>query len=151
MPVARASLISGLSYRDPRAAIAFLEAAFGFELTLLVEGPDGAVSHSELQFGNGSVMVGGEWSADNLSPASLGGKNTQSVHIQIETDVDAHCERAKAAGARVFAEPEDQFYGDRVYRCLDPEGHIWTVGQTVATVTREEAEAAIGMKITGWV
>jgi uncharacterized glyoxalase superfamily protein PhnB len=151
MPVARSALISGLSYRDPRAAIAWLEAAFGFELTMLIEDATGGVSHSEMSFENGAVMIGGEWSADNLSPASLGGKNTQSIHINIESDVDAHCARARAAGADVFAPPETQFYGDRVYRCRDPEGHIWTVGQTVKVVTREEAEAMIGMKITGWV
>ena len=46
--------------------------------------------------------------------------------------------------------PADQFYGDRTYRCRDPEGHIWTVGQNVTTVSREEAEAASGLKITGW-
>jgi uncharacterized glyoxalase superfamily protein PhnB len=144
-------LSSGLAYRDPRAAIAWLQAAFGLELAMLIEGPNGAVVHSELRLGEGVIMVGSEWDDDHRSPASLGGKNTQSVHIQIETDIDAHCLRAKAAGAEVFAEPETQFYGDRTYRCRDPEGHIWTVGQTVAVVTREEAEAATGLKIDGWV
>ena len=48
-------------------------------------------------------------------------------------------------------EPETQFYGDRTYRCRDPEGHIWTVAQTVEAVTREAAETASGLKITGWV
>jgi hypothetical protein len=47
--------------------------------------------------------------------------------------------------------PATQFYGARTYRCRDPEGHIWTVAQTVETVTREQAEAASGLKITGWV
>jgi uncharacterized glyoxalase superfamily protein PhnB len=95
-------------------------------------------------------MVASEWDDDHRSPASVGGKNTQSIHIHIQADVDGHCARAKAAGAEVFAEPETQFYGDRTYRCRDPEGHIWTVGQTVAVVTREEAEAATGLKIDGW-
>ena len=146
----RPSLSTSLSYKDPRAAIVWLQKAFGFELTLLVEDDQGGVGHSELTFGDGSVMVGGEWSADHNSPASIGGKNTQSVHIQIDTNVDAHCARAKAAGAEVFVEPATQFYGDRTYRCRDLEGHIWTIGQTVAVVTREEAEAATGLKITGW-
>ena len=95
-------------------------------------------------------MVGREWDDDHRSPASIGGKNTQAIHIHIDGDVDAHCTRAKAAGADVFAEPELQFYGDRIYRCRDPEGHIWTIGQTVKVVSREDAEAATGLKITGW-
>ena len=133
------------------AAIAWLEKAFGFELFMLIEAEDGSVAHSEMRFGNGCVMIGSEWSADHKSPASIEGKNTQTVHISIDTDIDAHCERARAAGGRILVEPETQFYGDRTYRCADPEGHIWTVGQTVAVVTREEAEAATGMKITGWI
>jgi len=150
MPVSRATLSTGLTYRDPRAAIAWLEKAFGFETVMLVEEADGEIAHSELHLGDGVIMVGREWDEHHKSPASLGGKNTQSIHIQIETDIDAHCLRAKAAGADVFAEPETQFYGDRVYRCRDIEGHIWTVGQTVKAVTREEAEASSGTKITGW-
>ena len=145
------ALSTGLAYRDPRAAIAWLEQAFGFETFMLIEDVDGAIVHSELRFEGGVVMVGQEWDEYHKSPASLGGKNTQSVHIQIETDLDAHCERARAAGAVITAEPEEQFYGDRTYRCKDPEGHIWTVAQTVKAVTREEAAAATGLKITGWV
>lgn len=103
-----------------------------------------------MSFGDGYVMVGQEWSDDYRSPASLGGRNTQAVSILIDADLDAHCERARAAGAEIVAPPETQFYGDRTYRCRDPEGHIWTVSQTVMQVTREEAEAASGLKITGW-
>lgn len=151
MPVARASLISALSYQDPRAALAWLERAFGFEVTMLIENADGAIAHSEMRFGDSAVMVGSEWSADHRSPKSLGAKNTQSVHIQIDSDIDAHCQRAAAAGAEITQAPQTQFYGDRTYRCRDPEGHIWTVGQTVAVVSREEAEKVSGLKITGWV
>jgi len=147
----RASLMSALCYQDPKAAVAWLERAFGFELFMLIEDGEGALVHSEMRFGDAVVMVGSEWSADHKSPRSIGGKNTQTVHIHIDADVDAHCERAKAAGAEILMEPESQFYGDRTYRCRDPEGHIWTVGQTVKPVSREEAEAASGLKITGWV
>lgn len=147
----RASLMSAVCYQDPKAAIGFLEKAFGFELFMLIEDKEGNLAHSEMSYGGGVVMVGNEWSADHKSPRSIGGKNTQTIHIQIDTDIDAHCERARAAGAEIIAEPETQFYGDRSYRCRDPEGHIWTVGQTVKAVTREEAEAISGLKITGWV
>jgi uncharacterized glyoxalase superfamily protein PhnB len=143
--------MSAICYQDPKAALRWLEQAFGFELFMLIEDGEGGLVHSEMRFGNAVVMIGNEWSDDHKSPKSIGGKNTQTVHIQIATDLDAHCERARAAGAEVLAEPETQFYGDRTYRCRDLEGHIWTVGQTVAAVTREEAEAATGLKITGWV
>jgi len=147
----RAPLMSAVCYQDPRAAIAFLEKAFGFELSMLIEDKEGNLAHSEMRFGDAVVMVGNEWTDDHKSPKSIGGKNTQTVHIQIDTDVDAHCERARAAGAAILMEPATQFYGDRTYRCRDPEGHIWTVAQTVETVTREQAEEVSGLKITGWV
>ncbi|PVM88645.1 glyoxalase [Caulobacter radicis] len=143
-------LTSALCYKDPKAALKWLEAAFGFELVLLIEDGDGNLAHSQMTLGEANVMVSNEWSADHASPASLGGKNTQTVHIHIEDDVDAHCERAREAGAEILMEPATQFYGDRTYRCRDLEGHIWTVGQTVKAVTREEAEAATGLKIQGW-
>ena len=56
----RPNMNSALCYRDTRAAIAWLEKVFGFELALLIEGPDGAVAHSEMRFGGGCVMVGSE-------------------------------------------------------------------------------------------
>ncbi|MES2724333.1 MAG: VOC family protein [Pseudomonadota bacterium] len=146
-----ARMSSALFYQDPKAAIDWLQKAFGFELTMLLEDADGGVAHSQLSFGDSMVMVGTEWTEDHKSPRSIGGKNTQTVSIQIDDDIDAHCARARAAGAEIHAEPETQFYGDRTYRCRDPEGHIWNVSQTVQVVSREEAEAASGLKITGWV
>lgn len=147
----RGSLMSALVYRDPKAALTFLEAAFGFELFMLIEDDAGNLAHSEMRLGDSVLMVGAEWSDDYKSPASLGGKVTQSIHIQVEEGIDAHCEQARAAGMEILTAPSDQFYGARTYRCRDPEGHIWTVAQNVKEVTREEAEAASGLKITGWV
>lgn len=146
----RNTLTSALCYRDPRAALKFLEAAFGFELVMLIEDDQGNVAHSEMRFGDNLIMIGSEWTEDHRSPASIGGKNTQTVHIHVDSDIDAHCERARAAGFEILMEPADQFYGDRTYRCRDPEGHFWTVGQTVRAVSREDAEAASGLKIQGW-
>jgi uncharacterized glyoxalase superfamily protein PhnB len=68
------------------------------------------------------------------------------VHVQLTDDIDAHCLRARDAGARIVAEPEDQFYGDRTYRAKDPEGHMWTFGQTLRIVSSEEMAKASGLK-----
>lgn len=146
---------SAITYRDPKAALAWLEEAFGFEVTMAIEGPPDQpeMCHYEMSSaGEGRIMVGAEWSELVRSPASVGGANTQSVHVHLTTDVDAHCERARAAGGTIIGEPEDQFYGDRVYQVLDPEGHRWSFSQTVRAVTKEEAEAALGQPIeaTQW-
>jgi uncharacterized glyoxalase superfamily protein PhnB len=147
MSDSRPGLVSALIYRDPKAAIAFLEKAFGFDLTLLIEDAEGNLAHSQMEYAGTRVMIGNEWSENHASPASLGAKNTQSVHIYIAADVDAHCARAKAAGAEILAEPETQFYGARTYRCRDPEGHIWTVSADVEVVSTDEMEKRSGLTI----
>jgi len=147
----RSALTSALCYRDPKAALDFLEAAFGFELVMLIEDNEGNLAHAEMSFGDSLVMIGNEWTAQHKSPASIDGFNTQSVHIHLEGDIDAHCERARAAGAEILMEPADQFYGDRTYRCRDLEGHFWTVGAPVRAVSVDEAEAESGLKVVkGW-
>lgn len=140
----RPALSSALSYRDPKAAILWLEQAFGFEQVMVILDKQGGVAHAELRHGDGLMMLGGEWSARNRSPASVEGLNTQTVHVHLREDVDAHCARARRAGADILQEPETQFYGDRSYRCADPEGHIWTFAQTVREVSPEEWDKSMG-------
>jgi len=149
-PFSRPSLGAGVFYRDPRTAVDWLENAFGFERTMLISDKDGRLSHAEMRYGDGYIMLGAEWAEFIASPASVGGKNTQAIHVHLADDIDAHCERARAAGAVILKEPADEFYGDRTYRARDPEGHVWTFGQTVRHVTREEAERVSGLKIEGW-
>jgi uncharacterized glyoxalase superfamily protein PhnB len=147
------TFVPAIFYRDPRAALAWLERAFGFETTMAIEPADGDVkmSHYEMSFaGRGRLMVGAEWADWSKSPNSVQGANTQNLHVSMENEINAHCERARAAGAVITSEPEDQFYGDRTYSAVDPEGHVWTFSMHVKDVTREEAEQASGLKIQGW-
>ncbi|MGB3410841.1 MAG: VOC family protein [Microthrixaceae bacterium] len=147
--------VSSVHYRDPAAAVEFLERAFGFELTMAIEGPPEApeMCHYEMALnGRGRVMVGGEFESRVRSPASIDGTNTQRLHVQLPGELEAHCEHARAAGAEIVMEPEGQFYGDVSYRALDSEGHSWTFSVHVRDVTKAEAEAAIGVPIasTTW-
>jgi uncharacterized glyoxalase superfamily protein PhnB len=141
---------SSVHYQNPKAALEWLERAFGFEVTMAIEGPPEApdMCHYEMSAGGrGRIMIGGQWEERVRSPKSLGGANTQVVHVMLEGDLDAHCERARAAGASIIAEPVDEFYGDRTYRAADLEGHRWTFAVHVRDVSRAEAEAALGQPI----
>jgi uncharacterized glyoxalase superfamily protein PhnB len=132
---------SSLYCRDAARMIDWLCEAFDFELRLKVEGEAGRIEHSELCYGDGVVMVGSEradaaqrFGTNMLSPLSAGG-NTQGMMIYVD-DVDAHCARARAAGARIVAEPElhdygDDYWADRSYGAIDPEGHLWWVSQRI--------------------
>lgn len=134
-------------YRDPRAAIDWLEAAFGFERRMVVDDGKGGVVHSELTLGDGYVMVVGPPRDRAVSPAGFGGRSTQGVHVQLRDGLDALCERARTAGARIEREPENQPYGDRVFTCRDLEDHPWSFGQTVTSLNPGEMAAATGHEI----
>jgi len=146
---------SSVHYEDPKAALAWLVDAFGFEITMAIDATAEApeACHYELALdGRGRMMVGGLWRPSIRSPRSVGGANTQTLHVQLSAGLDEHCERVRAAGATIDQEPEEQFYGDRTYRAVDPEGHLWTFSQHVRDVSRADAEAALGQPIssTNW-
>ncbi|MPZ13410.1 MAG: glyoxalase [Chloroflexi bacterium] len=147
----RATFAPAVFYKDPKAAVAWLGQAFGFETIMLITGPDDRLQHCEMAYGHGYIMIGDEWTGWAKSPRSVDGANTQTTEVHVGEEIDAHCARARAAGAVIVGEPDDQFYGDRTYRAVDPEGHVWTFSQTIRHVSREEAEQASGLKIEGWV
>ncbi len=148
----RPVFIPTVFYRDALAALKWLEDAFGFETTTLVTDPHGKVGYSEMTFHDGIVSVGGEWEGGAIgparmrSPASIEGMGSQFIRINLADGLDDHCERARGAGARILAEPEDQFYGARVYRAMDPEGHVWVFSQEVREIPIAEQEAATGLR-----
>ncbi|TKD09918.1 VOC family protein [Polyangium fumosum] len=121
-----------LYYEDSRAAIDWLCRAFGFQVRLLVEGKNGSVEHSELVYGEGLIMVGHpkpEKFPYMRAPSQIGGANTQNILVYVD-DVEAHCARARAAGARIVKEPEtvdygEEYWSDRGYECVDLGGHHW--------------------------
>ena len=128
-----------LYYEDAAAAIDFITRAFGAKERFRMDGPDGKVGHAEVDFDGEVVMLGSPPEAK--SPKALGAK-TGSLYIYVD-DVDAHCAQAREAGATVVREPEDVFYGDRMYGVEDPEGHEWYFGQRVRDVSAEEMAAAM--------
>jgi uncharacterized glyoxalase superfamily protein PhnB len=138
-----------LFYRDPKAALDFLQRAFGFETRMVVETPDGGVPHSESAFEGHVVMVVGPPSHDAASPLDLGGRITGHVHVQLQSGIDQLCQRARAAGARIQREPADQPYGDRVFTCLDLEGHSWSFGQEVQAMAAGDWDRRTGTTTTG--
>ncbi len=118
-------------YEAPAQAIDWLCRAFGFDVRIKVEGEDGAIEHSELVYGGGVVMVGGARAKFpyRRSPRSIGDGNTQSLMLYVD-DVEAHCARARAGGAKIVSEPTNVDYGeeyweDRGYEAEDVEGHHW--------------------------
>lgn len=118
------TIVPILRYRDARAAIASLCDCFGF-VELFSDPPSGAVvRHARLQLGTNQIIVGSVRVEDGIeSPLELGAA-TQGLCVYVD-DVDAHFERARAAGATIVCAPEDTPFG-RIYHARDSEGHPWT-------------------------
>ncbi len=148
-PFHRPTLSTAVFYRDPARMLDWLGRAFGFRLILRITDQEGNLRHAAMALGEGEIMVGSEWDTWTASPASTSGRNTQSIHVLLGSGLEAHCASARARGARILQEPTDEFWGDRVYRALDPEGHVWTFAENIRRVSREEAERASGLRIEG--
>jgi uncharacterized glyoxalase superfamily protein PhnB len=102
-----------LRYADAKAAIGWLERAFGFERVVAYEDDQGVVRHAELAFGTGVMMVG---TADPRAPS---GFTPPYVYV---ADPDSHHRRAAAAGAEVVQTPRIAPHGSREYTVRDVEG-----------------------------
>jgi uncharacterized glyoxalase superfamily protein PhnB len=114
-----------LRYRDAHAAIDFLCAAFGFERHAVYEADDGTIAHAQLAYGSGMVMVSTEPEHDERGYGQHAGH--EWIYMIVD-DPDAHHDRAKAAGAEIVRQLEDQDYGSRDYSARDPEGNLWSFG-----------------------
>lgn len=126
-----ATLIPCLRYRDVAAAIDWLCRAFGFECRRLYKDELIGITHAQLAFGNGMVMVApvvySEYGRQLRQPDEIGGASTQGIYV-IVNSADALYAQAKAAGAQIAIELKDEDYGGRGFTCHDPEGHLWSFG-----------------------
>ncbi|MFI7025877.1 VOC family protein [Micromonospora sp. NPDC049900] len=124
-----APVIPFLRYRDPGAAIDWLCSAFGFTLLEKTTGGEGQVVHAELRWGIGTFQLGpaGSSSLPMASPRDLP-LTSQGVYVYVGDAVDAHHDRAVAAGAEVVMPLTDTDYGSREYVVRDLEGHLWGFG-----------------------
>jgi uncharacterized glyoxalase superfamily protein PhnB len=120
------TVIPVLIYPDVREAVEWLSAAFGFEERLQI----GESHRSQMRFGDGAVIAA-DVRKEQRPPRA--GEVTHSVLVRVD-DARAHCERARAHGARIVMEPTDFEYGERQYAAEDPAGHRWTFSETLEDV-----------------
>jgi uncharacterized glyoxalase superfamily protein PhnB len=124
-----ATVVPVLVYPDVRAAVAWLEAAFGFCERVRI----GEDHRAQLAFGDGAVIVG-DVRHERRAPRP---DSSHSVLVRVD-DARAHCEHARANGATIRMEPTDFEYGERQYHAVDLAGHHWTFSETLADVAPEE-------------
>jgi len=126
-----ATVIPVLIYPDVREAVVWLTAAFGFEERVQI----GENHRSQMKVGEGGAVILGDVRYDRIPPRK--GEVNHSVVVRVE-DALAHCERARAHGAKIIDELRDFEYGERQYSAEDFAGHQWTFSETLKDVAPED-------------
>ena len=126
----KTSIAPMLSVRNGAKAVEFYKTAFGAGELFRLDDPSGAVV-AHLGVGAAEFWVADESPEHkNFSPESLGGGSVRMV--MVVEDPDAVFARAVAAGAIVVWPVDDQPYGWRVGRIVDPFGHNWEIGKPLS-------------------
>jgi uncharacterized glyoxalase superfamily protein PhnB len=107
-------------YRNGVAAVEWLENAVGFRRSLIVPGEAGSIKHAELRLADGVVFIGS-------APESSEFRGLTHFSNLRVADPDAHCARARSAGATIVMEPQMSPFGARYYAARDLEGFLWWV------------------------
>jgi uncharacterized glyoxalase superfamily protein PhnB len=119
------AVIPVLYYPDVREAVEWLTTALPF-----IERLRNSDNRRQLAHSNGAIVVAKPGGHADAAPSTLQGPGAHSITLRV-TGIDELFERAKAAGARVLAEPADHMYGERQCSFLDPWGHPWTLSETI--------------------
>lgn len=132
-------IVPFIGYEDAVRAIEWLSEAFGFEEhrdSRYEE--DGVITHAELNLEGATIYM--STPRGYASPRSIREESELARraydspwvidgHFVEVNDVDAHYDRAVAAGATILHGVEEPGYGYRVYSAEDLEGHRWMFGQ----------------------
>lgn len=120
-----------LACADIEAEHDFLVEALGFTSGGLERVSDGSVVHADVRAGSRRVWLHRSDEEAGLVPPAVSGSSGGGIVVHVP-DVDAHHERARAAGADVLYEPRDEGYGQREYGMRDREGHVWWIATPIA-------------------
>jgi uncharacterized glyoxalase superfamily protein PhnB len=124
----RTSIWPSLTYTDARAALEWLEKAFGFEPTAVHarEGDDSTIEHAEMRWPEGGGIMFGTAGKDD---GPFGSRHTGQTAVYVVCDdPDGLFARATGLGAEVVMALTDTDYGSRDFSVRDPEGNLWSFG-----------------------
>jgi uncharacterized glyoxalase superfamily protein PhnB len=132
-------VIPMIAYEDGPRAMDWLSSAFGFRERARMIGPDGLLSHGEMEAGFGLIMLATPTpdyhgpkkhreSCDQARKWSSVPYIIDGVLVYVK-DVDAHFEHARKAGATILSAPKEDENGKQ-YRAEDLEGHRWMFMQS---------------------
>jgi PhnB protein len=141
IPAGSHAVIAGINMPNAAAAMEWYKNVFNAKEKLRLTGPEGKVTHGEIDIHGTVIMIAEENPQYNCSPKTLNG--TSVVFVIYVPDADATIQKAIAAGATLIVPAADQFYGDRSGRIEDPFGYKWVVSTHITKVTAAEMQAML--------
>ncbi len=139
IPDSSSAVMPMLVCRDAAAEIDFCKTAFGAVELGRRPGPEGTVAHALLTISGEMIMIEAEWPSLASRAPQADGSSPVVIFVYVE-DVDAAVERAVTAGAQILLPVQNQFWGDRTGRILDPAGHVWTIATRIEETAAPERE-----------
>jgi PhnB protein len=137
VPDGASGVMPMLVCRDAGAELDLITTTFDAVERVRRPGPDGAVAHALVTIGGAMVMIEGEWpTLDSRAPA-VDGSSPVVIYVYVD-NVDLVVERAVATGAKVLIPVQDQFWGDRTGRIMDPSGHVWTISTRIEETSENQ-------------
>ncbi|MGZ4788318.1 MAG: VOC family protein [Terriglobales bacterium] len=135
-------LLPHIVHDDVAKAIDWLTCVFGFEEHYRYGNP-AQPAGAQMRFAYAYFMLSSA-RPGRSTPAQLGAE-TQSLTVFVP-DVEAHFQRAKAAGAQFFEELHVTEYGEHQYGAIDLAGHRWLFSNHARDVNPEEWGATVAHK-----
>jgi len=124
--------------QSPADEMEFCASAFGAVEQVRRPGPDGSPIHIAMRINDAFLVVQSEFPDAVASRAPKADGSSPVVIFVYVADVDQAVERAVAMGAKTLIAAQNQFWGDRTARILDPSGHVWTVASRIEETTEEQ-------------
>ena len=119
-------IVPSITYSDLPRAVEWLQRVFGFRERAEARLTWAGGGMTWIEVGNSLFNISTPDDNSRQGSGTVAPGFVMKVYVE---DVDKHFARAKSQGATIIVEPQDGFWGGRIYRALDHEGHQWEISQ----------------------
>lgn len=125
-------VIPYLAVENVASAIKHYQEIFGFEIIESKKGEDGQIFHAEMRYKDQVVMCGAlsMYPEGMKTPQQGGFQSPVCLYVYVD-DVDAMYEKVLTTDLKIQYEIGDQFWGDRMFACIDHDGYAWSFGAKI--------------------
>lgn len=130
-------VIPMLVCRDVEHEVEFCRRVLAADVVVRRPGPNGETVHAALALGDARIILQAEFPQLASRAPERDGTSPIVVLVYVE-DVDRAVEEAAALGGSVLVPAQDQFWGDRTARIMDPSGHVWTLASRIEDTSEDQ-------------